>query len=133
MRNQALSCSCRDDTDIYLVHRHSGKSLFIMELDDLNQILIEHNLNFDIKEEQLECLQHLEKEENVFAQLPTGYGRSLILLEYKFNFDSKDEQLECLQHIEKGENVFAQLPTGYGKSLILLEYNFNFDIKEEQL
>ena len=53
-----------------------------MELDDLNVILETHDYQIDIRDEQFECLQHLEKGENVFAQLPTGYGKSLIYTLY---------------------------------------------------
>ena len=53
-----------------------------MELEDLRSILTEHDFNIDIKDEQFECLQHLENGANVFAQLPTGFGKSLIYTLY---------------------------------------------------
>ena len=48
-------------------------------MDDIIEEVKQHfNINFDLKEEQLQCLQALVEWSDVLGILPTGYGKSLI-------------------------------------------------------
>ena len=47
-------------------------------MEHVDELLSEYQLNLKLKSEQVECLEHLLNSKNVFAMLPTGFGKSLI-------------------------------------------------------
>lgn len=44
----------------------------------LEEIIEAYKFDIRIKNEQKQCIQHLLNDQNVFAMLPTGFGKSLI-------------------------------------------------------
>ena len=42
------------------------------------KVLTEHNFSIELKSEQMEIISAIMDGKDVFAQLPTGYGKSLI-------------------------------------------------------
>ena len=42
------------------------------------KVLTEHNFSVELKSEQMEIISAIMDGKDVFAQLPTGYGKSLI-------------------------------------------------------
>ena len=79
--------------------------------DDLEEILAEHGYNIHLKHEQTECLLHLNEGSNVFAQLPTRFGKSMVYtlfplfkervcLCYYFHYDALDHNAKGMVEIE---------------------------------
>lgn len=49
-----------------------------IKMEYLDEVLHDHSFNIQLKSQQKECLAHLLNGTNVFAMLPTGFGKSLI-------------------------------------------------------
>lgn len=42
-----------------------------------NVLQVNHNFDFTLRAEQVECINFLVEKKNVFCVLPTGYGKTL--------------------------------------------------------